>query len=700
MSRGTPKPLRLWGEALYFLIPLVALAPILPQGRCFFANDLLGQFGAWWSFLRESLSHGSFPLWNPYNFGGQPFAADPQSFVFYPFVYPFLLPPVGWGLTLFWAFHLYVAARGVGRWLEALGASPSARWLGGAVFALSGLFRVELIHPTITASMAWLPWALAYLEVAREKPLPGLARSGIAFSLLFLCGSPQVTLLSFYALLLYALFRLRPYREHLLPLRSPKSLLVLALALLPIWTVLIPQNEFASRCGRTQNDPSYSDFNARGSLSPTSLVFLAWPPAPKDLPLSDEIHSTDRNGENPLQALSGFVGLFALLLALLALFLAPRGIVYSLSAIALFGVLLSLGRYTPFHAAACAFLPGFSLIMMPCRSVFLFTLAASIFAGLGANLLLTRYGESRPWRTPTVLSIILSAIVLSPLLAVGWSFYIAGPKENFDYRENLVLLEDTPRVASPQRAFWTPHFPYQVRYGSERFFLDCPVNAATATSLRCASGYNPLFLFSYERLKGLPLERFARLWSVQYLATVSDLGSPHGFRAETIHPLRLYRLDPDTNAVKFAEHLEIAPNDLAAFERLRDSSFDVERQAVLTAREGLTLPPDGTSKGFTAQLTDEGPDHQAFTLHAPRDGVAVFPDAFYPGWEARLDGKKTPILTAQSALRAVLVPKGEHLLTFTYQPFWWPWVFWLVALWCVAVLAGILSTNLDKPRNP
>ncbi|MBQ7495700.1 MAG: YfhO family protein [Bacteroidaceae bacterium] len=49
-------------------------------------------------------------------------------------------------------------------------------------------------------------------------------------------------------------------------------------------------------------------------------------------------------------------------------------------------------------------------------------------------------------------------------------------------------------------------------------------------------------------------------------------------------------------------------------------------------------------------------------------GLAVFSDIYYPGWRCTIDGQETEVLRANYVLRAVVLPKGRHTVTFTFDP--------------------------------
>jgi len=48
--------------------------------------------------------------------------------------------------------------------------------------------------------------------------------------------------------------------------------------------------------------------------------------------------------------------------------------------------------------------------------------------------------------------------------------------------------------------------------------------------------------------------------------------------------------------------------------------------------------------------------------------ILVLADTYYPGWKAYVDNKETKIFPANIVQRAIIVPKGKHIITFLYDP--------------------------------
>jgi uncharacterized membrane protein YfhO len=66
---------------------------------------------------------------------------------------------------------------------------------------------------------------------------------------------------------------------------------------------------------------------------------------------------------------------------------------------------------------------------------------------------------------------------------------------------------------------------------------------------------------------------------------------------------------------------------------------------------------------------------------------------------AAIDGIPAPVERANLTFRAVRVPAGEHIVTFTYAPGWLPWAIALSLAGLIA-LAGIFAlARREAPYN-
>src|SRR5438128_8117970 len=79
-----------------------------------------------------------------------------------------------------------------------------------------------------------------------------------------------------------------------------------------------------------------------------------------------------------------------------------------------------------------------------------------------------------------------------------------------------------------------------------------------------------------------------------------------------------------------------------------------------------TLPgPAGDGRTTIDHYT---PENVRLRVESPKPAVLVLLDAFDNGWTARLEnGTELPILRANALVRAVVVPSGAHVVTFSYR---------------------------------
>jgi hypothetical protein len=123
----------------------------------------------------------------------------------------------------------------------------------------------------------------------------------------------------------------------------------------------------------------------------------------------------------------------------------------------------------------------------------------------------------------------------------------------------------------------------------------------------------------------------------------------------------------------------------ATIEAIRSGSGEV-------ILEADAVPPLATGRVLAVE---RAPERVAIEAEADGDGLLVVNDAFWPGWEARIDGAPAPILAADVLVRAVPFPAGRHRLEMRYAP---PEVATGWALTAAGVLAAVLLAVRDALR--
>jgi len=169
-------------------------------------GDTWTYYGPVLSFMDHTIHEdGELPLWNPLYFCGQPHAANPQSFVFYP---PNLLrslltfhpTPLRTHAGIALMVLVQVVVAGIGALLLARrhGYSYGAALLAAFAFPFSGALVARAIgHWIFLNSTCWLPWALLCAHAlvhghALSKRIAAAAWTGLLYGFCILGGVPSL----------------------------------------------------------------------------------------------------------------------------------------------------------------------------------------------------------------------------------------------------------------------------------------------------------------------------------------------------------------------------------------------------------------------------------------------------------------------------------------------------------------------------
>lgn len=138
------------------------------------------------------------------------------------------------------------------------------------------------------------------------------------------------------------------------------------------------------------------------------------------------------------------------------------------------------------------------------------------------------------------------------------------------------------------------------------------------------------------------------------------------------------------------------PSDL--LRHLNDADFNPRKIALLTKEIGTSIaPPDSVAISRMIKYTPN-----EITIEAATDNqcLLVLSEVYYPkGWKAYVDGKETEIFKTNHLLRSILLPEGEHRVSFEFHPstyFRGKWIATISNLIVLFAVAGLLILRLKK----
>jgi hypothetical protein len=382
---------------LSFFWPLFFTESWIPKG----GGDLSSFIYPIYAYAARWLRRGVVPLWNPHLYMGMPFAADNQSGLFYPvnLLFFLLAPEFDYQVVeLVAVTHIFLAGLfsylllrdlpsprvikfGSDTKVPSIGRIPAVA--GAITYMFCDLFVIHPGNLNIIATAAWMPLALFCFRRAMCRHGWGWAGwSGVALGVAALVGHAQMFLYVGGAVGLYALFELcfhwqEGWRDR--TARAGKLFFAGAIAFGLSALALIPAYDLTRYTVRSSL--SYADASAF-DLPPAGLISLFVP-------------GFFGRGTGPfwgpwLGTDTGYVGVLPLMLAVLAVALTWRRQVLTRFwlILAIFGLLLALGRYTVLHGWTYALIPFFRQLRVPARALFFFDFSVAMLAAMGLDVLL------------------------------------------------------------------------------------------------------------------------------------------------------------------------------------------------------------------------------------------------------------------------------------------------------------------------
>jgi hypothetical protein len=137
---------------------------------------------------------------------------------------------------------------------------------------------------------------------------------------------------------------------------------------------------------------------------------------------------------------------------------------------------------------------------------------------------------------------------------------------------------------------------------------------------------------------------------------------------------------------------EVVEGPQATWKRLRSSSFDPRRTALLPEPLGAPVTPIDSASTARVTLRRHTPPEVAWTVETDAPRLFVASEVHYPaGWTAVLDGTEVPLHRVNYLLRGVHVPAGKHRLVMRFEPTVDRVSVWIAGTSTALVYGGVLG---------
>ena len=669
--------------------------------------------------VSEWIRAGQLPLWTTQICSGYPLIgapADPLGLVLFT-----LLPPAP-ALDILLIVLLLVAAHGTFSLARRFGADRSGAVLAGLGFAGSGYFATQLQHLSIMSTVVWLPVGLLLIDrvlspTALAAPKPAgvgggllLATLGLVYANQVLAGFPQAAYICGLVYGSFALFRVLSDRERRGRIREWLPLVggiagALMLGAAAGAVVLLPLAELTSLTDR-----------AGGLDFKWATLTNFWPPNIFTF-FVPYIYGDGSNrsyiGPPPFWEQYGYVGAAT---ATLAVYGAGREwrrpLVAFLIVLTVTSLLFILGPRTPVYYFAHVLIPGMSRFRAPTRFMIVLELGLVLLAAIG----LTRVGSElrQRWNGATRLP---RLIQIGVCVATALDLFIHQPRQNPFVPASEWLAPprtaEIVRADTPAPRTYTPHHRAvhrRVHDGEAQGWTNVEPYFKLREMLQPNTGGGYWNVPSADCYVGLAPRWFVDVWAYHYLEVgliddqawmgfddkrlflgsafvnllpaygVTHVLSPFPPQDPGLHLVSresgvyVYRVEGAARA-RIVRAARRVPDDVRAADRLRQSDFDPDNEIVLVDAPDSVHPTveetdDGSPADATGRATITHEDGRQLVVEtvAPQDGFLLLADTYYPGWRAEVDGVPTPIYRANISLRGIALPKGQHTVTFTYEP--------------------------------
>jgi hypothetical protein len=679
------------------------LTPNLIDRVIFAEGDFTQHYYAFAGYQVERLWRGEFPLWNPYNHSGDPFAGNIQFSAFYP---PRLIGALLWGGDGYSiedyqrevAVHYWMASLMMFAFLRVYFGRISIALFGSILYTYSGyLTGYPLLQVSVLESVVWLPLIMlgVHLSITRTGwSFAGCAIGGVGIALSLFGGHPQTTMQLTYLTVAYLFFI--GYRNRLSLIQIGLRLLALGLIGGGLSAIqLLPALEFTRLSYRVT---SYGYLDKANGFAPSDFfgifvpgIFGVWSPL--------------------------YLGAAGLLLAVMGM-LRPHANRFFWIGVIVVGLFLSLGGGSIVYDFFYLVVPGFNVFRQQERIASVMVFALVVLACEGLTWLLS---DEKPRRISQIAYAYAALLTLATLIVIIASVLTTGGGSTLT---NAFAFVTVNAILFASWMYWQRSYTgsqwqpvallillivvdlFTIGTRSENYEPDTPDNRVQlseplqnlptppqqiewrvdgAASLQGYGVYfripdvygtGPFTLASIEELRKIPVHRFWEVLSVRY-ATTSDSPPPdvplnllaYGSNYEGEQYELLELLDPRPMAHLVYDYRHAEGSAEFARQIMSDPRIDLREMAITLFPLPFELPVERPEVSRVDGFQMVTPERIEMTVSTEAEALLTLSIPNYPGWQATVNEQGVEIADVYAGLMGIPIRAGEdQSVVFTFAP--------------------------------
>ncbi len=114
--------------------------------------------------------------------------------------------------------------------------------------------------------------------------------------------------------------------------------------------------------------------------------------------------------------------------------------------------------------------------------------------------------------------------------------------------------------------------------------------------------------------------------------------------------------------------IQVVNDDEEQFRGILSPDFDPRRTVIAPDAIRQFSGARGSAVSMAVASAKQDLDEMRFGVTADQDGLLVFDETYYPGWQAEVDASPAPLVRADYAFMAVPITQGRHDIRFRFAP--------------------------------